>query len=295
MNTIKSKTMKIILLMMFLLLSISTSVNAAPKLSKKSVTIKVGQKYTLKVTGTKKKITWKSSNKSVAKVKNGVVTGVKAGKCTISAKVDGKTVKCIVTVKKKTTSNTLSKKEQHKLYESTIISYKKRMKSGAVKWSEESGLETYFAFVDIDKNGIDELIVRADHSYKYTHTTASSSGYGEITNIYTIIDKKVKKVVGSDVYAPTFGHSNYIRVYKNCRYIDRGLSHGYFDCQLYSYSNGTISKNKVKWFTKDGTHCSIDGKVVSNDYYTKQLGKYVPSFEGYTMHKYSSSTYKNYI
>lgn len=44
---------------------------------------------------------WSSNKKKVAKVnKNGKITGVKAGKATITAKVDGKTLKCKVTVKK---------------------------------------------------------------------------------------------------------------------------------------------------------------------------------------------------
>lgn len=49
----------------------------------------------------------------------------------------------------------LTKKAQHKLYESTIKSYSKSMKKGAKKWNEDAGLNTYFAYVDIDKNGTD--------------------------------------------------------------------------------------------------------------------------------------------
>ena len=46
-----------------------------------------------------KKVTWKSSNKKIASVKSGKVTGVKAGKATIYAKTAGKTLTCKVTVK----------------------------------------------------------------------------------------------------------------------------------------------------------------------------------------------------
>ena len=44
-------------------LSIPVSASAAEKISKKSVTLIKGQRTTLKVTGTKEKITWSSSKK----------------------------------------------------------------------------------------------------------------------------------------------------------------------------------------------------------------------------------------
>ena len=45
-----------------------TNVSAKAKISKKSVTITKGKTYTLKVKGTKKKVKWTSSKKSVATV-----------------------------------------------------------------------------------------------------------------------------------------------------------------------------------------------------------------------------------
>lgn len=72
------------------------------KLNKKKATIYVGKALTLKVKGVKKKIKWKSSNKKIAKVtKKGKVTGIKAGKSIITAKIGKKFLKCRVTVKKK--------------------------------------------------------------------------------------------------------------------------------------------------------------------------------------------------
>lgn len=72
------------------------------KLNRSSYTMYVGEKLKLKatVTGSKKTVTWKSSNTSVATVSSsGVVTAKKAGKATISATVAGVTAKCVVTVK----------------------------------------------------------------------------------------------------------------------------------------------------------------------------------------------------
>ncbi|MFQ9515153.1 MAG: Ig-like domain-containing protein [Eubacterium sp.] len=85
------------------------------------ITLNAGSSMKLKVKGTSKKVKWKSSNKKIAKVnKKGKVTGKKAGKCTITAKVKGKKLKCKVTVTgkapkkvtafKKTTLNVLGLK-----------------------------------------------------------------------------------------------------------------------------------------------------------------------------------------
>ena len=78
---------------------------AQVKLSKTKVTLSVGESVKLKVTGTKKKVKWSSSNKKVATVsKAGKVTGKKAGKATITAKVNGKKLKCTIKVQKASTS-----------------------------------------------------------------------------------------------------------------------------------------------------------------------------------------------
>lgn len=71
------------------------------QLNKSKVTIKRGQKVTLKLVGTSSKVKWYSSNKKVAKVtQKGKVTGYKKGTAIIKAKVNGKVYQCKVTVKK---------------------------------------------------------------------------------------------------------------------------------------------------------------------------------------------------
>ena len=75
--------------------------NVGIKLNKTSLTLKKGKKSTLKILNVYgKNITWKSSNKKIATVSaKGVVKAVKKGKAVITAKVDGKTLKCNVKVK----------------------------------------------------------------------------------------------------------------------------------------------------------------------------------------------------
>ena len=68
-----------------------------------SLTLIVGENATLNATvlpenATDKTVTWTSSNKNVATVSDGVVTAVKAGTSTITAKAGDKTATCAVTV-----------------------------------------------------------------------------------------------------------------------------------------------------------------------------------------------------
>ena len=104
-KTHKSISFMLCMVMILSLIFIpNDSVNAATKvkINKKSATIYVGKTVQLKVTGTQKKVTWKSSNKKVATVTTkGKVKGVKKGKATITATVSKKKYSCKVTVKEK--------------------------------------------------------------------------------------------------------------------------------------------------------------------------------------------------
>lgn len=72
---------------------------AKVKLNKKSATIYAGETVTLKLSGAKN-VKWSSSNKKCASVTaKGVVKGLKAGNCKITAKSAGKSYTCNVKVK----------------------------------------------------------------------------------------------------------------------------------------------------------------------------------------------------
>ncbi len=81
--------------------TVTTPVKPSVKLDKTSLTLTKGKTYTLKttVTGTNKAVSWSSSNSSVASVdKNGKVTAKTKGTATVTAKVDGVSASCKVTV-----------------------------------------------------------------------------------------------------------------------------------------------------------------------------------------------------
>lgn len=72
-----------------------------PALNKQSLELMTGASKTLKLTGTKQRVTWKSSNHDVAEVDNGEVYANGAGTAVITASSGGRKYKCRVTVKDK--------------------------------------------------------------------------------------------------------------------------------------------------------------------------------------------------
>ena len=114
---------------------IEVQAKAKIKLNVTKKTIDKGKTYTLKVSGTSKKVKWSSSNKSVATVSSkGKVTTKKAGTATISAKVDGKTLKCKITVKNPIKINVTSKT----LYKGNTYTLKITGTSKKVTWSSSN-------------------------------------------------------------------------------------------------------------------------------------------------------------
>ena len=70
------------------------------KLNKTFITLPTKNTYTLKVNGTKKKVKWSSCKKKIAAVnKDGKITAKKPGTTYIIAKVNGKKIKCKVSVR----------------------------------------------------------------------------------------------------------------------------------------------------------------------------------------------------
>lgn len=81
---------------------------ATIKLSKKSVSINAGKSKTITIKGTKKKVHWHSSDKKVATVKNGKITGKRTGTAIVTAIVSKKKYTCKVTVKPGLNKTTLT-------------------------------------------------------------------------------------------------------------------------------------------------------------------------------------------
>ena len=94
---------------------VATPVTAVT-LNKTSVSLKAGETVTLRATvkpddATDKTVTWGSSDESVAKVENGIVTAIGKGLSTITAKAGDTSATCMVTVSVPVENVTLNKTE----------------------------------------------------------------------------------------------------------------------------------------------------------------------------------------
>lgn len=99
------KIMAVIFAMAIMITAIPMQADAAVKLNATKKTLYVGEQTTLKVTGTKSKIKWSTSNKKVATVtQKGKVTAKSEGSATIKAMTGKKTLSCKITVKEKDSS-----------------------------------------------------------------------------------------------------------------------------------------------------------------------------------------------
>ena len=96
-----SKRILAVFLVTLLTLAMAMPASAAPvRLNKKSASVTVGKTVKLKVSGTRKKVKWSSSNSKIATVnKKGIVKARKAGNVKIVAKIGKKKLTCKVQVR----------------------------------------------------------------------------------------------------------------------------------------------------------------------------------------------------
>ena len=136
----------------------SSSASKKAAISKTKLTLVAGRTAKLKITGTSKTVKWSSSNKKVATVSSkGKVKAVKAGKCTITAKVGSQKLKCKVTVKKKVYAKSIKlnrTKATMLVGKSLELSYTVSPKSSKIteKWSV-SFSSSAKAVAGVDKAG----------------------------------------------------------------------------------------------------------------------------------------------
>ena len=96
----KNKLSALILVAALMLgISYSGPVSSAASMSVGSLKLRVGCTYSLRTTGLYGTVTWKSSDTSVASVKNGIISAKGPGNTTISATSGEKSVTCKVSVK----------------------------------------------------------------------------------------------------------------------------------------------------------------------------------------------------
>ncbi len=201
-------------------------------------------------------------------------------------------VMCATILSSYTTANAaMSKSEQHKLYKTTMKNYVKKVKAAYKRNSPEhntgsSWRKVMYLFVDIDKNGIDELVMRyADP--KQERNTALGLGYAESTTIYTIKNGKVITVLDHTDVNP-LRHDNFVHIFKNRSRIDMGLWHGYDDHTFCKYSNGKLYTNSnTIWMAATSSSWSYNQKRISRSSYQAKYKSLTNNGKGYTMKIYN--------
>ena len=183
----------------------------AVKLNKKKVYMLPGDTLKLKVTGTKKKVKWKSSNKKVVSVsKKGKLKAKKPGKATITARVRGKKLKCKVIVERTTarakklrsyilTNGKYAKSDQsYNLIWEPKDSHYNCYKVRLTAWKSNNNLEFYFDKQADSPESITSVIIKINlisgtsavrkgslySNYYYMDVWEDDTVYGEITTNY---------------------------------------------------------------------------------------------------------------
>lgn len=178
------------IMMMAVLMPIQVSAKSEVIMEKSKVSVAVGKSVQLRAIarGKSPKITWKSSDKKIATVSSsGKVKGKKTGKVTITAKANGVSAKCVVTVqsKKAAAISTAKKLYKERLNEYTFIQK--------------------FLVKDVTGDGIPDLIMENQHGAVFLDTYTPNiynngkpgiMSLGDGRNIY--VNKKKKMVIGYD-------------------------------------------------------------------------------------------------
>ena len=133
---------------------------ASIKLNKTKAIIYVGKSLQLKatVTGKSTRVTWRSSNKNIAIVTSkGKVTAKKVGKVRITAKANGKSKSCLVTVKKKSKPNKQTVQKAYKNY------FNRNFKGNSMYRLCD------YRLYDINKDGVSEMIISYESGVRYAY------------------------------------------------------------------------------------------------------------------------------
>lgn len=155
------------------------------KLSKKSITLYVGQTKKIKLKGTAKKPKWSSSKKSVATVtNNGKIKARKKGNAIITAKLGTKKYKCKAKIKKKAVVPPTPTGESD---DSTVAGNYRKLSNHLKNYGEYDAKDGEY-YID-DSSTLDsgelysQICYNSDDSFTFSVLMNSYTVYGKCTNV----------------------------------------------------------------------------------------------------------------
>lgn len=223
-----------------------TTVTVTPtlKISKTNATIYVRKTLKLAVTGTDDAIEWVSDDVNVATVTSkGVVTGKAKGTATIYAYVNGEEFSCDIVVKAYT--NSAKAKNAYISFLNSSVS--------------DKYFSNYFALIDIDRDGTEELILGdSDPWYKDYYAT---------WQVFTFYKNKVTYI--GQIRGEGLGYSETKRTLISCT----SSSSSSVSENVYKKSKNKLTR--IHSFYDGNSLKKIDGKKKSAAYFKKIYNKYV--------------------
>lgn len=141
----------------------------SPKINHTSINLEENESAILKITGTTKKVTWKSADPSIAKInKNGTVKAISEGRTKVFAVVYGCTISCNVAVTAKNTDDT----DETELYDPSI-----ERDPSADEDINQNGY--YQPPAVVDKSGSEDWDDREDYQYTFHRDQSLDENLGE--------------------------------------------------------------------------------------------------------------------
>ena len=264
---------------------------ASVKISKTKYKMNKGEKFTLKVTGTKKTVKWSSSNKKVATVNSkGKVTAKKKGTVTITAKVGSKKYKCKITVEAPSIS-----KKTYTMKKGKTVTLKIKGTTQKITWSSNNksvATVNSKGKVTAKKNGTATITAKVGKSkYKCKITVGNVVKISETEHAINVGENFTLKITGtsekitwssSDTSIATVDKNGKVTAKKEgTATITATISKTKYTCEVYvenltpwwlnesyavqkghtlDYSFDT--KQKVSWSSSDTNIAKIDSKGV---------------------------------
>ncbi len=226
-------------------------------LDKTTLNVNVGANATLTATllpesANSAKVTWTSSDEKTATVENGKVTGVKAGKATITATAGKKTATCVVTVVAfdKWDGSVATNEEMTSIYDNASQTYT------ITKAKQLAWISQYVNNVSNTNNTLDGITIKLQ-----SHLDLDNKPWTPIGNSV--------ESYPSITFNGTFDGQYYTIYNLTCAQKGEYSTAGLF---------GTINKGLVKNLT-------IDGATITSDHYAGGIVAYSSNSAGVTVQK----------